>query len=144
MDYLSQKIKSAPRIEVSPELHQRIMRRAFYEQIRFPFWILTGIAVVKLTADVWLILNHSFTKVVTGFADSFGFSLVGLLKISWGIIEKALLHPDLIATLVIDFLLFSYIIYLTSVFKGARKKFNADWHPATWLRYFGRAIRIAK
>ena len=114
MDYLSQKIKSAPRIESAPELHQRIMRRAFYERFRYPLWILTGIAALRMTADAWLILNHSLTKVIGSFVNDFGFGPVGLGKIGLGIVDKALLHPDLIASLLIDFCLFSYILYILS------------------------------
>lgn len=147
MDYLLEKFKSMPKIEATQELHQRIMRRVFYERFRYPLWIFALIAGARIAADAWIILNHSFTKVVGTLANDFGMGPIGLSKIGLGIMDKALLHPDLIASLAVDFALLSYILYIISFVKGARRKIDLDkfnWNPIVWLRYFGRTERIVK
>ncbi len=149
MDYLSQKIKSAPKIDCSLELHKRIMRRALYEQLRYPLWILIAIASTRVIADVWQILNHSFTKVMNSFVESFGISPSGITQIMQGIAAKAMLHPDLLAALVIDFCLISFIMYMlniikrtnTHVYRGTLYKLYL--YPTVLLKQVGRMFRIA-
>lgn len=149
MDYLSQKIKSAPKIECSLGLHKRIMRRALYEQLRYPLWILIAIVSTRIVADVWQILNHSFTKVLNSFIESFGISPSGIAHITQGIAAKAMLHPDLLAALIIDFCLISFIMYMLNVVKRTNthvyrgKLYKLYLYPTLWLKQVGRMFRIA-
>src|SRR3989344_44445 len=149
MDYLSQKIKSAPKIECSLELHKRIMRRALYEQLRYPLWILIAIATTRIAADVWQILNHSFTKVINSFVESFGIGPSGIAQITQGIVAKALLHPDLLAAILIDVCLVGFITYMLNVIKRTNTQVNHGTlyklylYPTIWVKSVGRMFRIA-
>lgn len=147
MDYLSKKIKSAPKIEPTPEFHGRIMRRAFYTQFRYPLWILTIIAGLRIITDGWLLLNHSLVKVVGTLTADFHLRAASISKMGVGIIEKALLHPDLIANLAIDFILVSYIFYMMTLLRGIRRKKDGDRsgiNPLVWFRYVFKQVKIIK
>lgn len=147
MDYLSQKIKSVPKIEATPEFHRRIMRQAFYTRFRYHIWILTLIVIMSTAVDGWHILNHSFTKVIGSLATDFSSGPASLSKMSVGVIEKALAHPDLIFNLILDFCLIAYIFYVITAVRGAGKgawsgRFSIN--PLAWFRYVIRGAKIAK
>ncbi len=147
MDYLSQKIKSSPKIEVRPELHRQIMKRILYAGLRYPLWILASLTSLIIATDVWLVLDHSFVKVMESLTSGLVWGPSSVARVGTSIMDKALLHPDLLANLLLDTLLLCFTLYAFSYLKGGGKnKVNRlnILNSLAWFRQLFRLNRMVK
>lgn len=126
MDYISTKIKTAREIEVSPQLHDSIMRQIIVLRFKKPFYVATSLLLIDAMGHTWYIIAHASqsAKLATLKNLVFNFELNSGYFVRMEQFFMEALQSAMLISFFISSALLAYLVYLAMKFQNNSKRFS--------------------